>query len=245
VDVGTRLRLAREERGLSLAQVEEETKIRRRYLAALEENRFDVLPGRVYAKAFLRTYARFLGLDGEELAREFQAYCPVQLPKAEVKKQQKKEPRYWEYRPRHLLKPQLVAFFLVVVALVGLNFLYGRATGLLPAGGGPAPPALQARETPGREGAPSDTGQAPTPRGVELVVNVMTDRSWLRVVGDNTRLFEGELTAGQSRVFQAREKITLRVGNAGAVELAVNGRELGRLGRMGQVVEKDFSAEQG
>lgn len=243
MDVGTRLRMAREARGLSLAQVEEETKIRRRYLAALEENRFDVLPGRVYAKAFLRTYARFLGLDGEELTREFQVYHPVSLPKAEVRK----EPRYWEYRPRHLLKPHFVAFFLVVVTLVGLNFLYGRTTDPFPPGGRQAPAAVQAREAPGRERVPPESGQAQTPqppKGVELVVNVMTDRSWLRVVGDNTRLFEGELMAGQSRVFQAREKITLRVGNAGAVELAVNGRELGRLGRMGQVVERDFSAEQ-
>ena len=243
MDVGARLRAAREARGLTLAQVEEETKIRRRYLAALEENRFDVLPGRVYAKAFLRTYARFLGLDGEELARELQMYHPLSLPKAEVRK----EPRYWEYRPRHLLKPQLVAFFLVVLTLVGLNFLYGRTTDPFPPGKRQAPAAVQVREVPDQEGVSGESrpAQAPQPsKGVELVVNVMTDRSWLRVVADNTRLFEGELTAGQSRVFQAREKITLRVGNAGAVELAVNGRELGRLGRMGQVVERDFSAEQ-
>ncbi|MBC7105259.1 MAG: helix-turn-helix domain-containing protein, partial [Firmicutes bacterium] len=231
---------AREARGLSLAQAEEETKIRRRYLAALEENRFEVLPGRVYARAFLRTYARFLGLDGEELARELQGYAP-----AEPRVEPKREPRYWEYRPRHLLKPQLVAFVMVVAALGGLNFLYGRATGPPPAAEAPAPAVVSAGEATGG-GLPSDVPPAaPTPQGVELVVNVMTDRSWLRVVGDNTRLFEGELTAGQSRVFQAREKITLRVGNAGAVELAVNGRELGRLGRMGQVVEKDFGPEQG
>src|SRR5215475_7823445 len=62
--LGSSLREARVRRGLDLADVERATRIRSRYLAALEEERFDVLPGEAYTKGFLRSYAEFLGLDG-------------------------------------------------------------------------------------------------------------------------------------------------------------------------------------
>ncbi|MGN6558649.1 MAG: helix-turn-helix domain-containing protein [Solirubrobacterales bacterium] len=68
--VGTKLREARARRKLSLAEVEAATKIRPRYLQAIENEEWDQLPGDTYARAFIRTYGRFLGLDGERLAEE-------------------------------------------------------------------------------------------------------------------------------------------------------------------------------
>jgi len=68
--VGSRLREARARRKLSLADVETATKIRPRYLQAIEDEDWDQLPGDTYARAFIRTYGRFLGLDGERLAEE-------------------------------------------------------------------------------------------------------------------------------------------------------------------------------
>jgi cytoskeletal protein RodZ len=67
--IGRALQLARKERGLSLRQVEQATKIRARYLEELERENFDVLPA-VYVQGSLKTYANFLQLDGEALARE-------------------------------------------------------------------------------------------------------------------------------------------------------------------------------
>ena len=66
-EIGRKLRERRLERGLEIAQVEADTRIRGKYLRALEEERFDVLPGGAYARAFLRDYAEELGLDGQEL----------------------------------------------------------------------------------------------------------------------------------------------------------------------------------
>jgi cytoskeleton protein RodZ len=68
--VGNKLREARARRKLSLAEVEAETKIRGRYLQAIENDEWDHLPGDTYARAFIRTYGRFLGLDGDRLAEE-------------------------------------------------------------------------------------------------------------------------------------------------------------------------------
>ncbi len=70
-EIGPALREARERKGLSFPQVEEGTKIRARYIRALEEEAFGILPGATYTKGFLRAYADYLGLDGHLFIDEF------------------------------------------------------------------------------------------------------------------------------------------------------------------------------
>lgn len=70
-EIGRRLRAAREARELTLQVVEDETKIRRKYIEALESGRVADLPGDAYVKGFLRTYGNYLGLDGTALVEEY------------------------------------------------------------------------------------------------------------------------------------------------------------------------------
>jgi cytoskeletal protein RodZ len=72
-EIGNSLREARLRQALEFVEVEQATKIRGKYLRALEDEQFDILPGQTYVKGFLRTYAEYLGLDG-------QLYVGVQLP---------------------------------------------------------------------------------------------------------------------------------------------------------------------
>jgi cytoskeleton protein RodZ len=69
-DVGTKLRSERERLGIGIDQIEAETHIRAKFLLAIEEERFDVLPGPAYVRAFVRGYAERLGLDPQELVAE-------------------------------------------------------------------------------------------------------------------------------------------------------------------------------
>lgn len=69
--VGTILHEARNRRKIELSEVEAETRIRLRYLSAIENEEWDVLPGGVYTRGFIRTYASFLGLDGERLVEDY------------------------------------------------------------------------------------------------------------------------------------------------------------------------------
>lgn len=84
-NVGSRLRAAREARGLSLGQVAAQTRISQRALASLEECDFSAMPGRTYAIGFARTYARMVGLDGEAVAaqvrREIDRNAPDPTPR--------------------------------------------------------------------------------------------------------------------------------------------------------------------
>src|SRR5437868_13936449 len=71
--IGERLREARRRQGRDISEVEAATKIRAKYLRALENDEFTMLPGSTYVKSFLRTYAEYLGLDAHLLVEEFRA----------------------------------------------------------------------------------------------------------------------------------------------------------------------------
>jgi len=82
-EIGSSLREARERQKLELSEIERETRIRSRYLQALEEDRFDRLPAPAYAKGFLRTYADYLGLDAQRFVDEYNArFAPAEEPQA-------------------------------------------------------------------------------------------------------------------------------------------------------------------
>lgn len=72
-EIGRRLKAARLAKGITLEEVEEETRIRKKYLEALETGRTVLIPGEVYVKGFLRSYGNFLGLDGDALVEEYKA----------------------------------------------------------------------------------------------------------------------------------------------------------------------------
>jgi hypothetical protein len=88
---------------------------------------------------------------------------------------------------------------------------------------------------------------APTPTsavvsGLELRVNVIGERAWLLVQVDGQSVFAGILEPGASNTWTARQRIAVRCGNSGAVEITLNGQSLGRLGEIGQVVDREWTA---
>ncbi len=74
--IGEQLRAARSARGLTIQDVQRELRIREKYLEALESEQFDDIPGLIYARGFLRSYARYLGLDADALTKELPAAAP-------------------------------------------------------------------------------------------------------------------------------------------------------------------------
>src|SRR5699024_4807211 len=76
MDIGAKLKEARIAKDLSLDSLQETTKIQKRYLVAIEEGKFDILPGKFYARAFIKEYANAVGLDPNELLEEFKEEVP-------------------------------------------------------------------------------------------------------------------------------------------------------------------------
>ena len=174
--IGQVLEQARKERGLTLEEVEHATKIRKRYLVGLEREDYRVLPDTVYARGFLKTYANYLGLDGEELSREFK---DRRKPRRErgisygAPKQSEFDqplinpggldtPRRRRTVSRGTISTLLVAV-LMLAAVVGALYYVGR--GVQISGDTPAPPHPSEERAaddsnPGGGGAPEEQGGA-------------------------------------------------------------------------------------
>jgi hypothetical protein len=102
-----------------------------------------------------------------------------------------------------------------------------------------ATPTLELTLTPTFTPSPSPTPTEPVYTGIFLEL-VFTDTSWIQVTMDGVRQFQGELETGTHRSWYGEERAELRVGNAGAVLVTVNGQNLGTLGDSGDVVDRVF-----
>jgi cytoskeletal protein RodZ len=255
--LGEEFRSAREARGLSLSDVAERLHIRSVYLAAIEDEDWHVIGAPVYVRGFMRTYARFLGLDPEAAVARFAAAVPAGPPVAAPARATAAPAGASEKRAEGT-SPSLAAVLAIVVAVIAVLFVgyefyqYRAGAPAVPVAQGsavPAAPDVAADDTPTTApDASADAGAAataalppplPTAKPVSqrgLSVKV-TDTSWLRVTIDGTVVLEGTLPAGTSKSFIGKVA-DVRVGNAGGVRIAVNGRTLGPLGGSGDVVER-------
>ncbi len=229
--LGERFRTAREARGLSLSDVAEQIRIRALYLAAIEDERWNAIGAPVYIRGFLRTYARFLGIDPEEAVAAFNRTQPAP-PAASAP-----EPAREAGSPRR--GPLLIwiasAVAVLLIAFVVYNELTMRETQV-------------AANVVAASAAPSPTAAANTPGPVVRRAVVKTDSlavvlsapSWLRVTVDGNVSMEGTFPAGTSKTFHGKNAL-VRIGNAGGVEVYVDGRDVGKLGSSGDVVEHAFT----
>ena len=128
-DIGHSLREARERQGLGYPEIELGTKIRAKYIRALEEEDFDAIPGDAYTRGFLRTYAEYLGLDGEvyvdEYASRFLMSWRDEVP-ARRERPHRIRTRHRPIERRAVLV--VLAGIAVVTALVFAAWRYGGST---------------------------------------------------------------------------------------------------------------------
>lgn len=244
MEIGSSLKEAREARKLSLEEVEEETKIRRKYLQALENEQYDVLPGQVYAKAFLKNYARFLNLDVEEVMLAFDYTPAKELPRAqdstnisrlESEKKPDSKPRYWLY----------LAALVIILGVSVAVFYTARGIGWNLTDRGEHRLGEQSQisnDNPSSGEQPAAQGPTSLQEGVRLAFNVTKNSCWIRVVVDGAPAFQGEVPAGQTQEYTGKEKISFRLGNAGVVQVELNGQDLGFLGEEGAVIDREFTS---
>jgi cytoskeleton protein RodZ len=127
--VGNKLREARTRKKLSLQEAEGATKIRGRYLGAIENDEWDQLPGDTYARAFIRTYGRYLGLDGDRLAEEHRRSSGAARPGERLPRvDPRPRPVVRERQRGSRISPRLMAVIvtaLVIAALLAIGLTTG------------------------------------------------------------------------------------------------------------------------
>lgn len=218
-EIGTTLREARIRRKIDLADIEQQTKIRVRYLRALENEEWDLLPGPTYTRSFIRTYGIALGLDGERLADDFRrqqdemardlgggresAPRPARLPR---------EGDGTSYRT-------ILIGTVAVVALIGALIVLGLTGG--GDGNSPSPTAGGAAAQQGKAGKKAAAQPKP---GVSIELSATADVWVCAIAADGTAVVNGEiLTTGTQRGPFRSGTFQLAFGN-GSVDLKVNGK---------------------
>ncbi len=289
-ELGQWLREAREVKRLTLAQVETQTRIRSKFLSALEEGLYEDLPAEVYTRGFLRNYALFLGLDPAEALEKYQKrdigeqssepglYRPLEVVLFQARKRRLRSglvllilvaglclAGLWAWRTGRLAWPPRLALFQPTATSAATSepvrtSLAGPTALPTVAAVATAKPSPSAAAT---DSGPSRTTPTPPPtptaavaaspspitsptlvasEGVVLQLTV-TEQCWVEVTLDGINNFRGMLNTGDEQSWQARREIILLMGNAGGVQITVNGQFLGALGDRQQVVEFAWGPE--
>ena len=208
-DLGSSLRDARERRRLTFAEMEQVTKVRAKYLRALEEDDFAALPGATYVKGFLRAYAEALGLDGQLYVDEYNSRFVTGAEERFIRPRRMEPPREVRWIERHAVVLALAAIALITVVVVG-------AWRFAPGSGSPQAPAVAA---PARVPAAS---QAPLTR---LVLRAR-GTTWIEVRNTSPvgrLLFQGTVRRSEVQRFTAA-RLWLNVGTPARLTATVNGR---------------------
>lgn len=265
--IGETLREAREAKNLTLRDVEAATKIRLKYLEALENEDYSQLPGRVYTIGFLRSYAKFLELDDYALIAEFKASSKSQ------ESAQAPTPDPVETEKSKVISPKLikiVGFALVFVLMVSISIIYqnrqnnsGPLENQFPSSAGieqqepnsQEPNSSGTQEEPSVDNPPVGNPQEITENteedeqisGLNVQVSAIDEPGnacWINVVIDGKQHFSGTLEAGKSMDFQGEKVVRIKFGNAGGVRVMVNGRDQGVIGKKGSVKTLEFNIDE-
>lgn len=252
---GEILRAARLRRRLSLVEAEQATRIRQRYLQALEDDDYAALPTGVYSVGFLRNYAIYLGVPPDDV-----------LAGADPRRRRDRRTGVQSVAsPIQLSSPRTMWLF-VAGGVVALLLLALAWLGLSDPNPSPATQAARPSAVPGASptsvvslqplapaasptsaatplpAAQPTSAPSPTSNSRQVEVELRTvDRAWVRATVDGEVAWELTLESGQTRRIVGQQSVELRVGNGAGVEVTANGQRIGTLGPAGQPVDRRFT----
>ncbi|MFF5756517.1 helix-turn-helix domain-containing protein [Streptomyces longwoodensis] len=233
--IGRALRQARIARGLTVDDVSTATRVRIAIIHAIEADDFTPCGGDVYARGHIRTLARAVRLDPAPLIEQFEATHggrPAPTPAAPLFEAERIRPE----RRGPNWTAAMVAAIVAVIGFVGFTAVKGDGGGTKEqvADGTTPEASTSASAVPKNDKpvditpAPSDSAIAAAPQDKVTVQVTATDgRSWISAKDHNGRLlFDGLLKQGESKTFQDSQKVNLVLGDAGVIQLYVNGTKI-------------------
>jgi cytoskeletal protein RodZ len=239
MDVGLELRQAREQRGMSLHQISNETKISLRVLQAIEKGNESALPAKVFTRSFVKSYATLVGLDPAETADRYLEQIEPPAPTQTVEGAGEANPDTSLQHPDTLIRrivrvlqgrfgtaTVLALTAISAAALVVRNYRQAKqvttphASAPLVSAPTPAPPPAAA---PAQQSAAVGTSGTATPIAALRLAIAPTGPCWIRATVDGHAVFAKLLAAGDRQEIDAPSDVTLRVGNPAAFAFTING----------------------
>lgn len=244
MDIGARLRDAREAKGLSVESLAAKTRVPPRMLSAIERNDISTVPPRPYGRGFVRAYAQEVGLDPDTTVRAYFArFEPVAPTHAHNMSDERAgvagDTAWWP-----VPVPMATSAVALIILVTGLALWAGRSDAPLET----APPAPVGTSGSGQPAAvPGANSLSPAPgsgtaslgdpaASTDLVVVLEAQKpSWVTATADGKRVIYRTLQPSTRETVRARREMTIRVGNAGAVRWTVGRREPTTMGPIGAV----------
>jgi len=240
-DIGTRLRSAREARGVSLKEIALRTKISVSALEALERQDLHRLPGGIFGRAFVRAYAIEVGLDPETTVETFlveKARQERERASARARPEVTKDDREFLARQERAMRTLRMAIAGLAILVIGgtaaVSMWYWPSHDEVKP---PAPATEPAADKPPpiESGAPPPAAApaaAPVPDGLVIEIET-TDDCWVQATADGLVVLSRLMRAGDRERLEAGRELILDAGSAGAIKWSINGKDAKPLGRAG------------
>jgi cytoskeletal protein RodZ len=252
---GEELRREREIRGISLKEIADSTKISKRFLEAIERNDHKTLPAPVFTRGFIREYARYLGLNAEEMTSrynyaaagddriEHSAHLDRLVAAAVPPEEPQQRPKLGIPPPYKRIDRNVYIVVALVAALAVLSCWAIRhkrdsraESEARLADVRPTPAPAPRMNVTAANAAPLEPGPSAKPEQLHLVLE-LTDDSWVTLQADGKTVLNDELHAGERRTFDATGEFRFRtIGNAAAVTVTIDNIQIPPFGRDGQVI---------
>lgn len=249
---GEELRREREIRAISLKEIADATKISKRFLEAIENNDHKTLPAPVFTRGFVREYARYLGLNAEDMVNRYNyaAAGDDRIEKSAHLDRLTPKPSETPLPPpkkRGIPSPlarvdrNIYLFILVTVALGAVIWWAvmrkreARSDEIRPVAA-PVARAVKPKRAPAAV-QPVENARATAQDEILHLTLDMNDDSWIQLEADGVSVFNEEMKRGEHRVFDAKNEFRFKtIGNAAGPRLSLNGVQIPPLGREGKVI---------
>jgi cytoskeleton protein RodZ len=227
-EIGNSLREARLRQGLDLAEIEQATKIRSRYLRALEEEQFELLPAQTYVKGFLKAYADQLGLDGDLYVEEFNSrFAAEEEPAQHPSRGGGSSPGPMRFLSSAVLMALTAIGLATVLVVAAWRFGATDEPDDIPG----LPPAAEqsTKQTTRTQRAQQRSKAVAARRPVRLVASAVNGRCWLEIHRGSEAgvlLYQGTLEQGRSTAPFTGKRLWIAVGAPANVVIRLNGKRV-------------------
>ena len=262
--IGSRLRFARESKGLTISELSAQVRIREVLVKHIEKDEFEKVGADVYVRGHIRAIAQVLNLNPDELMALYPASGagespfdqPVLAPDTEVlevasvvAEQQSKNSQFTGsyFQPLENFRAKSgTNWSLMMASTLGIITVIAIGSVIVSSFNTPQEVVAEVSATPKpatTKAAENLTANIPAP-GVDVLIKAEGNSSWVRATDINdVELFEGIIREGQEQRVGSVDGVKLLLGNAGAITLTVNGQALGKAGGNGEVVRVEFGPE--
>ena len=239
--LGSMISKARIDARLSIDDLSASTNIRPPLLRDIESNNFSTCGGDTYARGHIRNIAQRLGIDPQIFLTVFedeQMHVDRSMQDMLVETNAMRQPE----------EARKISWKVLATISIGSLGIAGLAQIIVSNTSSPSVPtpvtSASASPTTSAEATPSDEPTVSTGTGVEVVITASRAKSWLFVSDASGRtLFSGQISAGTTKTFSSDASLNFKIGNAGGVDLVVNGKKIDSIGADGEVVSVSYGVD--